>query len=156
MIFIFSIIAGLQCSVNFLLYSKVTQSHVHIYILFLTLSSIMLYHQWLDIAPSAIQQISLLIHSKCHSWHLFAIFFFFFFWPPSILWISQDQIWATVVAGNWICILALQKFRRSHCATAGTLTSAILLEYFLVFVVVVVSSRNLLSSVQNLYILQVY
>ena len=38
MIFIFSIIAGLQCSVNFLLYSKVTQSHI--YILFLTLSSI--------------------------------------------------------------------------------------------------------------------
>ena len=30
MIFIFSIIAGLQCSVNFLLYSKVTQSHIHI------------------------------------------------------------------------------------------------------------------------------
>ena len=34
MIFIFSIIAGLQCSVNFLLYSKVTQSHIHVYILF--------------------------------------------------------------------------------------------------------------------------
>ena len=41
-ILIFSIIAGLQCSVNFLLYSKVTQSHIHIYILFITLSSIML------------------------------------------------------------------------------------------------------------------
>ena len=27
-IFIFSIILGLQCSVNFLLYSKVTQSHI--------------------------------------------------------------------------------------------------------------------------------
>ena len=38
MIFIFSIIAGLQCSVNFLLYSKLAQSHSHIYILFLTLS----------------------------------------------------------------------------------------------------------------------
>ena len=34
MIFTFSIIAGLQCSVNFLLYSKVTQLHIHIYILF--------------------------------------------------------------------------------------------------------------------------
>ena len=31
-----SIIAGLQCSVNFLLYSKVTQLHIHGYILFLT------------------------------------------------------------------------------------------------------------------------
>ena len=56
MIFIFSIIVGLQCSVNFLLYSKVTQSHIHIYILFLTLSSIMLHHKWLDIASSATQQ----------------------------------------------------------------------------------------------------
>ena len=31
MVFIFSMIAGLQCSVNFLLNSKVTQSHTHIY-----------------------------------------------------------------------------------------------------------------------------
>ena len=40
MFFIFSIIAGLQRSVSFLLYIKVTQSYTHIYILFLTLSSI--------------------------------------------------------------------------------------------------------------------
>ena len=33
-IFILSIIAGLHCSVNFLLYSKVTQLHIHVYILF--------------------------------------------------------------------------------------------------------------------------
>ena len=32
--YFFSIIAGLQCSVNFILYSKVTQLHIHIYILF--------------------------------------------------------------------------------------------------------------------------
>ena len=56
MIFIFSIIVGLQCSINFLLYSKVTQSHIHIYTLFLPLSSIMLHHKQLDIVPSAIQQ----------------------------------------------------------------------------------------------------
>ena len=31
--FFFSIIGGLQCSVNFLLYSKVTHSHIHIFIL---------------------------------------------------------------------------------------------------------------------------
>ena len=55
MIFIFSIKAGLQCSVSFLLYSKETQSHIHICILFLTLSSIMLHHKWLDIVPSAVQ-----------------------------------------------------------------------------------------------------
>ena len=34
MISIFSIIAGLQCSVKFLLYSKVTQSHIPVYIPF--------------------------------------------------------------------------------------------------------------------------
>ena len=33
-----------------------TQSHTHIYILFLILSSIMLHHKWLVIVPSAIQQ----------------------------------------------------------------------------------------------------
>ena len=51
MIFIFfNIIAGLQCSVNFLLYSKVTQLHIHVYIL---LSHIIrLHHKWLDTVPS--------------------------------------------------------------------------------------------------------
>ena len=34
MVSIFSIIVGFQCSVNFLLYSKMTQSHIYIYILF--------------------------------------------------------------------------------------------------------------------------
>ena len=56
MIFIFSVLAGLQCSVNFLLYSKVTQSHIQVYILFLTLSSMMFHHQCLDIVPCAVQQ----------------------------------------------------------------------------------------------------
>ena len=54
MIFIFSIIVGLKRSVNFLLYSKVTQSHMHI--LFLTLSSIMFHHKWLDMVSCATQQ----------------------------------------------------------------------------------------------------
>ena len=67
MIFIFSIIAGLQCSVSFLQYGKEIQSHIHVYIFFLTLSSIMLHHKWLDKFPSALQQISLLIHSKGNS-----------------------------------------------------------------------------------------
>ena len=61
---IFSFIAGLQSSVNFLLYSKVTESHTHththththMYILFLTLSSMMLHYKWLDTVPSAKQQ----------------------------------------------------------------------------------------------------
>ena len=54
MIFIFAIIAGSQCSVNFLLYSKVTQLRTHVYILFSHI--IMLHHKWLDIVSSAIQQ----------------------------------------------------------------------------------------------------
>ena len=56
MIFIFSIIIGLQCSVHFLLYSTVTQSHIHTHILFFTLSSILLHPKGLDIVPRAIQQ----------------------------------------------------------------------------------------------------
>ena len=54
MIFIFSITADLQCSVNFLLHSKVTESHIHVYILFSHI--IMLHHKSPDIVPSAIQQ----------------------------------------------------------------------------------------------------
>ena len=42
MIFIFSIIAGLKCSANFLLSGKVTHSHIHVYILFSHI--IMLHH----------------------------------------------------------------------------------------------------------------
>ena len=53
-IFFFSIIAGLQCSINFLLYSMVTQLHIHVYFLFSHI--IMLHHKWLDIVPSATQQ----------------------------------------------------------------------------------------------------
>ena len=54
MIFVFSIIAGLQCSDNFLLYSILTQLHILVYILFSHI--IMLHHKGLDIVPSATQQ----------------------------------------------------------------------------------------------------
>ena len=47
-------IAGLQCSVHFVLYSKVTQLHIHVHILFSHI--IMLHHKWLDIVPRATQQ----------------------------------------------------------------------------------------------------
>ena len=40
----------------FLLYNKVTEWHIHIYILFLTLSSIMFHRNWLYIIPCGIQQ----------------------------------------------------------------------------------------------------
>ena len=53
-VFIFSIIADLQCSVNFLLHSKLTQSHIYICILFSHI--IMLHHKSPDIVPSAMQQ----------------------------------------------------------------------------------------------------
>ena len=50
----FPIIAGLQCSVNFPLYSMVTQLHIHVYILFSHI--IMFHHKWPDIVPSGTQQ----------------------------------------------------------------------------------------------------
>ena len=52
--FYFFIRAGLQCSVNFLLYSMVTWLHIHVYILFSHI--VMLQHKWPDIVPSAIRQ----------------------------------------------------------------------------------------------------
>ena len=52
--FIF-IIVDLQCSVNFFCCTA-KWPVIHIYILFLTLSSILIDHKWLDIVPCAIQQ----------------------------------------------------------------------------------------------------
>ena len=57
------LVAGLQCSVNFLLHSKVTQSHIHTYILVLTLSSVIE-------CPALYSRISLLLHSKGNSLQL--------------------------------------------------------------------------------------
>ena len=57
---------------QFLLYGKVTQSFIHIYILFLILFSIMVYLRRVDIASCAAQQDLLFIHSKCNSLHLLA------------------------------------------------------------------------------------
>ena len=63
-----------MCSVNFLPYSKVTQSHVYKYILFLTLSSTIFSHYHITsdqiYFPVLYSRISLLIHSKCKSFHL--------------------------------------------------------------------------------------
>ena len=49
------IIVDLQCSINFCCRAK-WPSYTCIYILFLTLSSIMFHHKWLDIVPCAVQQ----------------------------------------------------------------------------------------------------
>ena len=81
MVFIFSIIAGLQSSVSFLLHNKLTRSHIHVYILFSHI--VMLHHKWLDKVPSTIQQYLIdypfqrqwfasinPIHSKGNSLHL--------------------------------------------------------------------------------------
>ena len=54
MIFIFSITAGLRCCVNFLLFHKVTRSHIHINIPFSHI--IMVQYKWLDTVPSAAHQ----------------------------------------------------------------------------------------------------
>ena len=50
----FSIIAGLQCSLTFLLYTKLTQSNIHVCILFSHI--IVHHHKWLDIVPSAMDR----------------------------------------------------------------------------------------------------
>ena len=56
MILIFSIIVGLQCSIFY--YIAKWPSHTCTYILFLTLSSIMIHHKWLDIVPCEYSRIS--------------------------------------------------------------------------------------------------
>jgi len=50
MIFMFSIIVDLQCSVNIYCIPQ-WPSHTYIYIRFLTLSSIMFHRKWVDIVP---------------------------------------------------------------------------------------------------------
>ena len=64
-LFSFSIIVGLQCSVNFLLYSKVTQSHTHIYTFFFShyppACSITIDEIYFPVLYS---RVSLLIHSN--------------------------------------------------------------------------------------------
>ena len=54
-VFLFFTIVDLQCSVNFY-WTEKWPSPTYVYILFLTLSSIMFHHKWLDIVPCAIQQ----------------------------------------------------------------------------------------------------
>ena len=94
---------------QFLLYRNVAQSYVYIYIPFLTLPSIMVYHKRLDIVPCAIQQDLVLTHSKCNSVHLFPDLLNMQFLPDSSLDIykymcirihsawARDQICATVL-----------------------------------------------------------
>ena len=89
----FSITAGLQCSVDFLLYSMVTQLHIYVYILFSHI--IILHHKWLDIVPSATQQDltpkGFLIQST--TWELLVLYFTCLLWhrwlDPSLLRIPR-------------------------------------------------------------------
>ena len=54
---IFLILVDLQCSVNFCCTAKwPSHTYIYIHILFLTLSSIIFHHKWLDIVPCAVQQ----------------------------------------------------------------------------------------------------
>ena len=71
MIFIFSIVIGLQCSVNFRLYSKVTQSHIYVYAFFFShyLPSCSIISDQIQF-PVLYSRISLLIHSKGNGLHL--------------------------------------------------------------------------------------
>ena len=86
-IFIFSIIAGLLCCVNFLLYSKVTQSHIHGYILFSHM--IILHHKWLDRVLLLYSRISFLFHSKGNSGNYYSNTIDYLFLPLSL--VSMEQ-----------------------------------------------------------------
>ena len=81
MIFIFSIIVDLQCFVNFLLNSKVTQSYIHIYILFkmIFIFSIIAGLQCFVIFYSRARRPS----------HTYIYTFFFSHYPPSCFIISD-------------------------------------------------------------------
>ena len=80
MIFIFSIIVGLQCSVNFYHRAK-WPSHTHIYILFLTLFSsysiisVIMFSFFLFLRFSSV--LSYGVRSKRWLWNIFSAFFFF-------------------------------------------------------------------------------
>ena len=68
MIFIFSGVVDLQCSVNCCCIAKWPgHTHTHIYVLFLALFSIMFHHKWLDPVPGAINP-KLPIHPNPSSW----------------------------------------------------------------------------------------
>ena len=100
MFFTFSIIADLQHSVNFLLHSKETQSHIHVYILFSY--TIMLHPKWPDIVPRAIQKnlnsLYLIIPNSQSHPH-----------PPSPSW--QPQVYSQC---PWVCFFSVDRF---ICAT---------------------------------------
>ena len=98
-IFIFSIICGLQCSVHLLLYSKVIQLHMHVYIIFLTLSCSII-SDWLQF-PLLYNRISLLIHSKSNSFHLLTLVPGIFFKHCTYAFIQQTSRMCQAVSWHW-------------------------------------------------------
>ena len=80
----FFTIAGLQCSLNFLLYSMVTQLHIHVQILFSHISCSIISDQ---IQPPVLhRRILLLIHSKANSMHLLTPSSQYILLPPPPPW----------------------------------------------------------------------
>ena len=85
MIFIFSIVVGLQCSVSFLC----TVTHIYIH----SFSHIILHHVPSQVTsyrvPVLFSRISLLIHSKCTSLHLLTLDSWSIPFPPLPPWQLQ-------------------------------------------------------------------
>ena len=78
--------------------------HTHTHTLFLTLSSIMLHHKWLDI-PVLQSRISLLIHSKCNSMYLLTQISQSIPLLPTPPW--QPQVW---FPSPWVYFFSVDRF----------------------------------------------
>ena len=99
------VIVDLQCSFNFC-YTAKWPSHTFIYILFLTLSSIMFYHKRLYTVSCAIySRTSLLIHSKYNDLHLLSTNSQSILFSPPPAW--QPQVGSLHL---WVCFCSVDRF----------------------------------------------
>ena len=101
--FFFLIVVDLTVFYQFLLYYKVTQLYIYIHIIFLTLSSIIFHHKWLDIVPCATQQDLIAYPSKCCSLHLLTPNSQSIPLPPP----QQPQVCS---ACPWVCFFSVDRF----------------------------------------------
>ena len=88
---------------QFLLYRKVAESYIYIHFFFLTLSSIVFRHKWLDMAPCAIEQDLIAYLLQMHPLTpipLLIYLFIFHFTAPAAYgrFQARGQIWAAAAS----------------------------------------------------------